>query len=57
MALVTITQVKGTIDRPATQKKTLVALGLGRLHKSVTVESTPQIMGMVKKVYHLISVK
>ena len=57
MAKVTITQVRGTIDRPADQKRTLVALGLGRLHSKVEVEATPQILGMIKKVSHLISVK
>jgi large subunit ribosomal protein L30 len=56
MAKIKITQVKGTIDRPATQKRTLVALGLGKLHSSVEVEATPQILGMVKKVSHLIIV-
>lgn len=44
------------IKRPADQKRTLVALGLGKLHKSVEVEATPQIQGMVAKVSHLITV-
>jgi large subunit ribosomal protein L30 len=56
MAIITITQVRSTIKRPSDQKKTLIALGLGRIHKSVKVEATPQILGMVKKVDHLISV-
>jgi large subunit ribosomal protein L30 len=56
MAKIKITQVRGTIDRPSTQKLTLKALGLGKLHSSVEVEATPQIMGMVKKVSHLVSV-
>ncbi|TAF72768.1 MAG: 50S ribosomal protein L30 [Bacteroidetes bacterium] len=57
MAKISITQVRGTIDRSIDQKRTLVALGLGRLHSKVEVEATPQILGMVKKVSHLISVK
>lgn len=57
MAQVTITQVKSTIDRPENQKLTMKALGLGKINKSVTVELTPQIAGMVNKVQHLVSVK
>jgi large subunit ribosomal protein L30 len=57
MAQVTITQVKSTIDKPENQKLTMKALGLGKINKSVTVELTPQIAGMVNKVQHLVSVK
>ncbi len=56
MAIINITQIKGTIDRPFTQKRTLEALGLGKLHSKVSVEATPQILGMVKKVNHLVAV-
>ena len=56
MAKVKITQVKSTIDRPAIQKRTIQALGLGRINKSVEVEYTPQIKGMVKQVNHLLTV-
>lgn len=54
MAKVKITQVRSTIDRPESQKRTITALGLGRINKSVVVENTPQIAGMVKKVNHLV---
>jgi large subunit ribosomal protein L30 len=57
MAKVTITQVKSIIDRPKTQKLTIQALGLGKINKSVIVEYTPQIAGMVNKVQNLIVVK
>jgi large subunit ribosomal protein L30 len=57
MAKVTITQVRSTIDRPERQKKTIQALGLGKIRKSVTVEMTPQIAGMVNSVNHLVEVK
>lgn len=56
MAKIKITQTRSMIKRPADQKRTLVALGLGKLHKSVEVEATPQIQGMVAKVSHLITV-
>lgn len=57
MAKVIITQVKSTIDRPERQKRTIIALGLGKINRSVEVENTPQIAGMVNKVSHLVSVK
>ncbi|WP_299755705.1 50S ribosomal protein L30 [uncultured Pontibacter sp.] len=57
MAKVTITQVKSIIDKPQSQKRTIQALGLGKISKSVSVEYTPQIAGMIKKVQHLVEVK
>jgi large subunit ribosomal protein L30 len=56
MAKVKITQVKSVIDRPIDQKLTIKALGLGKIDKSVQVEFTPQIKGMVNKVGHLVTV-
>ena len=57
MAKVRISQVRSTIKRPKKQKLTIQALGLGRINKTVDVELTPQIQGMINKVNHLISVK
>ncbi|MDX5338688.1 MAG: 50S ribosomal protein L30 [Cyclobacteriaceae bacterium] len=57
MAKIKITQVKSTIKRPKDQKATITALGLGRISKSVVVEQTPQIAGMVNKVNHLVKVE
>lgn len=57
MAKIKITQVKSLIDRPARQKKTMAALGLRKLHASVELEGTPQILGMVEKVNHLVKVE
>ena len=56
MAKIKITQVKSILKRPKNQKLTVQALGLGRINKTVEVESTPQILGMVNKVSHLVSV-
>ncbi|HCY88800.1 MAG TPA: 50S ribosomal protein L30 [Chitinophagaceae bacterium] len=57
MKKIKVTQIKSTIDRPERQKRTMVALGLKKLHTSVEVEATPQILGMVRKVNHLIKVE
>lgn len=57
MGKVKITQSRSDIKRPETQQRTLRALGLGRLNKSVELELTPQISGMIRKVNHLVTVK
>jgi large subunit ribosomal protein L30 len=57
MAKIKITQVKSGIDRPERQKKTLKALGLTKLHATKEVEATPQVLGMVEKVSHLVTVE
>ncbi len=57
MAKIKITQVKSVIDRSERQKKTMEALGLKKMNASVEVEATPQILGMVTKVNHLVKVE
>jgi len=57
MKKIKVTQVKSTIDRPERQKRTMEALGLKKMNASVEVEATPQILGMVNKVNHLIRVE
>lgn len=52
-----IKQIKSGIDRPERQKLTLKALGIRRMNSPVVVEATPQILGMIKKVNHLIEVE
>ncbi|MFZ4456589.1 MAG: 50S ribosomal protein L30 [Bacteroidales bacterium] len=56
MATIKIKQVKSRIKCPAIQKRTLDGLGLTKLNKVVEHEATPQILGMVAKVSHLVSV-
>jgi large subunit ribosomal protein L30 len=56
MAKIKITQIKSGIDRSERQKQTLIALGLKKMHASKEVEATPQILGMVNKVSHLVKV-
>lgn len=57
MAKIKVTQVKSGIDRPERQKRTLKALGLRKLNASREVEATPQILGMVNAVSHLVKVE
>lgn len=52
-----ITQVRSVIGRPENQRLTLKALGLRKLHQSVEHTATPQILGMVNKVRHLVKVE
>jgi large subunit ribosomal protein L30 len=57
MSKIKITQVKSAIDRPERQKKTLKALGLKKLNASREIEATPQVLGMVRTVNHLIQIE
>jgi large subunit ribosomal protein L30 len=57
MAKIKVTQVRSRINRPQRQKLTLDALGLTRNQKTVEHEDTPQILGMINKVKHLVNVE
>lgn len=57
MGKIKITQIKSSIDRSKRQKDTLVALGLKKMHQSVVHETTPQILGMVNKIDHLVKIE
>lgn len=57
MAKVAITQVRSIIKRPDNQRRTIQALGLGKINRTVEKELNPQIEGMIKTVAHLVEVK
>ena len=57
MGKIKVTQVKSAIKKPARQKRTLEALGIRKLNQTIEVEATPQILGMVQKVSHLVKVE
>lgn len=57
MAKIRITQVKSRNGKPERQKRTLDALGIHKLNHSVELEATPQILGMVRKINHLVKVE
>jgi large subunit ribosomal protein L30 len=57
MGKIKITQVKSAIKKPLRQKRTLEALGIRKLNQTVELEATPQILGMVNKVSHLVKVE
>ena len=52
-----ITLIKSPIDRPERQKLTVQALGLNKTNSTKEVEATPQILGMIRKVTHLVKVE
>jgi large subunit ribosomal protein L30 len=57
MSKIVVTQIRSSIGRPKRQKETIKALGLKKLNNPVEHEATPQILGMVKKVSHLVKVE
>ena len=57
MATIKVTQTASPIRRTKDQRATLVGLGLNKMHRTVEVEATPDVMGQVRKVAHLVSVE
>jgi len=57
MKKIKVTQVRSAIRRPKNQKRTLIALGLKKLNQGVEHDASPAVLGMVKTVNHLVSVK
>lgn len=57
MGKITITQVKSVIDRSQRQKDTIKALGLRKMNQTVTKEASPQVLGMINKVKHLLKIE
>jgi large subunit ribosomal protein L30 len=57
MKRIKITQVRSGIGHTLRQKRTLEALGLKKMHHSVELDATPQILGMCKKIEHLVKVE
>ena len=57
MAKIKVTKIKSAIGRPERQKRTLEALGLRKMGQVVEHDATPNILGMVNKVKHLVSVE
>jgi len=52
-----VTLIRSGINRPYDQKNTIIGLGLTRMHKSVVLNDTPAIRGMIRKVAHLVQVE
>jgi large subunit ribosomal protein L30 len=57
MAKIRYTQVKSSIGSTLRQKRTLEALGLKKISQSAEVESSPQLLGMLEKVRHLLKIE
>jgi len=57
MAKSKVTQIRSVIGRPEGQRLTLRSLGIRRMHHTVEVEATPQVMGMIAKVRHLVRIE
>ena len=57
MSKIRVTQIRSKIGRPERQKRTLTALGLKKMNQTVEHEATPQILGMVNAVKHLVKVE
>ena len=57
MAKIKVTQTGSPIRRTNDQRKTLIGLGLNKLHRTVELEDTPEVRGMIRAVRHMVSVE
>jgi large subunit ribosomal protein L30 len=57
MAKIKVTQTGSPIRRTNDQRKTLVGLGLNKLHRTSELEDTPEVRGMIRAVRHMVSVE
>ncbi len=57
MATIKITQTGSPIRRIPAQRATLVGLGLNKMHKTVELQDTPEVRGMIRKVQHMVTVE
>ncbi|MEM8750214.1 MAG: 50S ribosomal protein L30 [Pseudomonadota bacterium] len=53
---VTVQQIGSPLRRPNDQRQTLIGLGLNKLNRRRTLEDTPSVRGMIRKVSHLVRV-
>ena len=57
MTKLKITQTGSPIRRTPDQRKTLVGLGLNKMHRTVELDDTPEVRGMIRKVQHMVTVE
>ena len=57
MAKIKVTQTGSPIRRTKDQRATLVGLGLNKMHRTVELEDTPDVRGMIRKVQHMVKVE
>ncbi len=57
MTKIKVTQIKSVIDRPKSQKATMKALGLRKMNQSVEHDGSPQVLGMINKIKHLVKIE
>jgi large subunit ribosomal protein L30 len=56
MATIKVTQTGSPIRRTPDQRRTLIGLGLNKMHRTVELQDTPEVRGMIRKVQHMVSV-
>jgi large subunit ribosomal protein L30 len=57
MATIKLTQTGSPIRRTPDQRKTLMGLGLNKMHRTVELQDTPEVRGMIRKVQHMVTVE
>jgi large subunit ribosomal protein L30 len=57
MATIKVTQIGSPIRRTPDQRKTLIGLGLNKMHRTSELQDTPEVRGMIRKVQHMVRVE
>ncbi len=57
MATIKLTQIGSPIRRTPDQRKTLIGLGLNKMHRTVELNDTPEVRGMIAKVQHMVRIE
>lgn len=53
---ITVRQIGSPIRRPKEQRDTLIGLGLNKMGRTRTLEDTPSVRGMIRKVHHMVEI-
>ena len=56
MAKIKLKQIGSPIRRPESQKKILIGLGLGKMHRTVELEDSAEVRGAIAKLPHMVEI-
>jgi large subunit ribosomal protein L30 len=57
MAKIKLKQTGSPIRRPASQRATLIGLGLNKMNRVVEIDDTPEVRGMIQTVRHMVQIQ
>ena len=55
-SIIKVVQIRSAIGREGSQRKTLIGLGLNKMHRVRELEDTPSVRGMIRKISHMVEI-